>query len=539
MPLSKVRWWNRLSFRLTAVLAAGTLAVVGTSSYLCLRLYQRHLVTGAVRGAAMASDAVMQALYHNMLAESHGRAYRSMEEISQYSAIEQVRIFDKTGRVVFSTHGAETGSVIDMKAEACHKCHAVDRPIAHLSRDERYRIYQAGEHRVLGLITPVYNRPTCSQAACHVHPAEKRVLGVIDVGISLSETDADVSKVRRQSAVTAGAAILLIAALVVIVTHRAVVRPVGHLVRATRQMGAGDFTLGVPVTSRGELGALEHAFNEMSTILGTSRAERQALLETLEQQVDDRTTALRMAQAQLVQTEKLSSLGRLAASVAHEINNPLAGILTYAKLIVRHLEVGDITDDTRATCVRNLKLVQRETERCSAIVRSLLEFSRQRPLALGDVDAVAVLDEAISLLSHQAKLQGVALERRVGALPHLKADAGQLRQAFVNIILNACEAMPSGGRLRVSASATHDGTATEFGFTDSGCGIPPDKLPKVFDPFFTTKEMGTGLGLSVVYGIVERHGGTISLSSDVGHGTTFTIRLPVSERDDQPTPALS
>jgi two-component system NtrC family sensor kinase len=324
--------------------------------------------------------------------------------------------------------------------------------------------------------------------------------------------------------------VVAVATFVVFLTQRTVVRPVRNLVSATQKLAAGDFTQDVPETQTGEVGALEHSFNEMVGILGKARADRLHLLHTLEQQVEERTTALKRTQDQLVQTEKLSSLGRMAASVAHEINNPLAGILTYAKLMVRLLETDPVDEQTRATCVRNLKLVQRESERCTAIVRNLLEFARQRPLALKEVDAGTVLDEALSLISHQAKLHGVTIERQVAALPRLQADYGQLRQAFVNIILNACEAMPQGGTVRITGSAVDRGAFVEVAIADSGAGIPPDKLAKIFDPFFTTKEKGTGLGLSVVYGIVERHGGTITATSDVGKGTTFIIRLPAMDQ---------
>jgi len=379
------------------------------------------------------------------------------------------------------------------------------------------------------MVTPIYNEPACSNAACHAHPSTKRVLGVIDVAISLKEIDADVSAVTRQSAMSAVIAVAAVALFVVFLTQRTVVRPVQDLVLATRKLGAGDFTQEVRETSSGEVGALEHSFNEMIGILGKARADRLHLLHTLEQQVQDRTAALKRAQDQLVQTEKLSSLGRMAASVAHEINNPLAGILTYSKLMVRLLDTDPVDEQTRAACVRNLKLVQRESERCTAIVRNLLEFARQRPLALTEVETAAVLDEALSLIAHQAKLYGIAIERQAGPLPKLKADFGQLRQAIVNIVLNACEAMPSGGTVRITGKTVDNGKAVELGVTDTGPGIPPDKLAKIFDPFFTTKEKGTGLGLSVVYGIIERHGGTISATSEVGHGTTFVIRLPALE----------
>jgi two-component system NtrC family sensor kinase len=356
------------------------------------------------------------------------------------------------------------------------------------------------------------------------------VLGVIDVGISLGEIDADLDRLARRSGLTAVIAIIAMGMFVAFFTHHTVVKPVQELVLATRKLASGDFTQEVRVARTNELGSLEASFNDMVGVLGKTRAQRTQLLHTLEEQVQERTLALKRAQDQLIQTEKLSSLGRLAASVAHEINNPLAGILTYAKLMVRMLDTSPVDDHTRGACVRNLKLVQRESERCTAIVRNLLEFARQRPLALKDVDCALVIDEAVSLVQHQAMLQGLTITTQVAPLPVIQADFGQLRQAFVNVVLNACEAMSSGGSLTIEGHVAPDGFI-EFSFHDTGSGIPPDKLARIFDPFFTTKDKGTGLGLSVVYGIVNRHGGTIAAQSEVGHGTTFVIRLPVVRRE--------
>jgi two-component system NtrC family sensor kinase len=170
--------------------------------------------------------------------------------------------------------------------------------------------------------------------------------------------------------------------------------------------------------------------------------------------------------------------------------------------------------------------VQRETERCTAIVRNLLDFARQRPLSLKDTDVAAVLDEAVSLIGHQAALKGLAISKTCTPVPLIKADAGQLRQAIVNLALNGLEAMQHGGTLTLRCGVSAGGKQVEVTCQDTGVGIPPDRLAKVFDPFFSTKEMGTGLGLSVVYGIIERHGGTIDISSEVGKGTTVVLRLP-------------
>ena len=528
MPLSSVRWWNRLSVQLPLVIAIGTLAIVGTAAALFLRAQEQHLYAEVVRGAELFSETIKSSTYHDMLLDRRENAYLVMDTIGHQSGIDRVRFFNKEGRVTFSTDRTEVGAMVDKRAEACYQCHAADRPLERLATGTRWRIYPARGHNVLGMVTPIYNEPGCSSTACHVHPASKRVLGVIDIGISLRDIDENLARIRRNTLLMAGVAVLLLGAFVGFYAQRLVVKPVVELAIATRQIGAGDLTHKIPVARTSELGVLAQSFNEMVAALSKARAERLQLFETLEHQVEERTADLKQAQTQLVQSEKLSSLGRLAASIAHEINNPLAGILTYAKLLVRMLDSGDIDEQTRSTCVRHLKLVQRETERCTAIVRNLLEFARQRPLSLKDVEISAVLEEAVSLVGHQAKLQGITIARRVEPLPLIQADFGQLRQAFVNIMLNACEAMKAGGTLSISCRPTAGSAGVELVFSDTGAGIPPDRLAKIFDPFFTTKERGTGLGLSVVYGIVERHRGTIGIQSEVDKGTTFTIVLPAA-----------
>jgi two-component system NtrC family sensor kinase len=530
MPLARVPWWKRLGIILPAVIAIGTVLLVGTAALVFIQAQERHLLNEVRRGAALFSETIRSSTYHDMLADRRDSAYLVMDTIGRQAGISFVRFFNKEGRVTFSSNRTETGTMVDKRAEQCYRCHEAGRPIERLSTTTRNRIFETGGHRVLGMVTPIYNEASCSSATCHAHPPAKRVLGVIDIGISLAEIDAHFAAIRRNTMIAAGAAVLVLGAFVGYVARRTVVGPVTDLVTATRAVAAGDYGTEIKVATLNELGALEQSFNEMSAALSRARAERQALLETLEQQVEDRTAALKEAQAQLVQSEKLSSLGRLAASIAHEINNPLAGILTYAKLIIRMLDAERVDEPTRAASVKHLKLVQRETERCTAIVRNLLDFARQRPLSLNDTDVSAILDEAVSLVGHQAALKGLTISKACTPVPRIKADAGQLRQAIVNLVLNGFEAMQSGGTLTLRCGVAAGGKHVEVTCQDTGVGIPPDRLAKVFDPFFSTKEMGTGLGLSVVYGIVERHGGTIDISSEVGKGTTVVVRLPANGR---------
>jgi two-component system NtrC family sensor kinase len=223
----------------------------------------------------------------------------------------------------------------------------------------------------------------------------------------------------------------------------------------------------------------------------------------------------------------LASLGKLSASIAHEINNPLAGILTFSKLLVRDLEHEPVEADTRDEALKRLKLIQRETERCSVIVRNLLDFARQRPLDLREIDVFAVLEESVHLVAHQAEMQGLTLDNTFGGHPTVKADFGRLRQAFVNVLVNAIEASSRGGTIRIASEGTDASGETVIAISDTGSGIDAAHLHRIFDPFFTTKEKGTGLGLSVVYGIIENLGGKFEIASRAGEGTTVRIRLPL------------
>ena len=517
-------FWRRLSVRLTAVVTLVVALTLGTVAWLVAAAQEEQLVAQVVRDAALFSETIRNSTHQDMLEDRRADAYLVMNTIGRQPGIERVRIFNKEGRVTFSTDTHEIGTLVDKKAESCYACHAANQPIVRLTIPSRSRVYTPGDHRVLGMVTPIYNEPSCADAACHAHPSRQAVLGVVDIGLSLADVDATTAAMRRNTFWLAGLATAALAFLVAWIERRVVVQPVIEVARGTLRIADGELRQFIPVRRLDEIGLLAKSFNQMAVSLEQTQGQLQELMENLERQVDERTAALTHAQAQLVQSEKLTSLGRLAASVAHEINNPLTGILTYAKLLMRMLERDDLQPERRVEYARQLQLVQRETERCTDIVLNLLEFARQRPLQLAETSIQAALEEAFSLVGHQMRLANVTLERAFASAPSVNGDAGQLRQAFVNIVLNACDAMPKGGALRVTLATAPNGDVLVT-FTDSGVGIEPQHLSRILDPFFTTKEKGTGLGLSVVYGIVERHGGHVEIDSRPGRGTTVRIRL--------------
>ncbi|MGC4117682.1 MAG: ATP-binding protein [Myxococcales bacterium] len=519
-----IPWVRRLGSKLAGLIALLTLVVVGFFALMAIRVQKQFAVAELERSSAQLIETMKSSIYHHMLADERQTAYLTMETIGRQKGIDSVRMYNATGRITFSKHVSEAGVVVDRKANACAGCHAASGPgpLASMISDQRIETAPDG-HRVLAVATPVLNEKSCWTAACHAHPEATKVLGVLDMGISLEEADQGILALERQTlAIAAGSIILLVLAVLMFV-RASVLGPLRDIVQGTRRVAEGNLAMDIPVRAGDELGLLAQSFNGMTASLRKTGDELKVLMESLEKQVQERTAALRQAQDQLVQSEKMSSLGKLSASIAHEINNPLMGILTIAKLLVRMAE-GEPPSKPRDSSLKQLRMVQRETERCSAIVRNLLDFARQRPLALKDVDVNAAIDEALSVAANQAAIQGVRIDKQLGTVPTVQADMGQLRQAFLNIVLNAIDAMPKGGTLAVISRL--NGEMVEVEVSDTGSGISPEHLKKIFDPFFTTKEKGTGLGLSVVFGIVQRHGGKVDVKSTVGQGTSITLALP-------------
>jgi two-component system, NtrC family, sensor kinase len=291
--------------------------------------------------------------------------------------------------------------------------------------------------------------------------------------------------------------------------------------------------LDTPIAVRakgGELRELAESFDIMRGRLREAVAENAEFTQHLEAKVEERTAQLKAAHQRLVQSDRLASLGQLAASVAHEINNPLSGVLNLSMLMRRILRDDGVPPDRIEEFRRYLGQVVDETGRVGRIVKDLLAFSRRARPQSSDADLNAIVRATLSLVAHTLDLADVKVDAHLAEdLPALRCDPSQIQQVVLNLVLNGAEAMAGGGRLTVATATTRLGDALTLEVRDTGCGIPPDVADKVFEPFFTTKEegKGVGLGLAVVYGIVQAHGGELEVASEVGKGTTFRVVLPV------------
>jgi two-component system NtrC family sensor kinase len=296
------------------------------------------------------------------------------------------------------------------------------------------------------------------------------------------------------------------------------------MVAATRSIAAGRFDQEVESDSQGEIALLADSFNTMLKSLRQMRADLEEWARTLEEKVRQRTEELVAMQARVAQSEKLASLGLLAAGVAHEINNPLGGILSLTALTLEDMKEDDPNRE-------NLAEVVKQTQRCRDIVKGLLEFSRHSEVNTEPADLNRILQETLSLISRQAQFFNISVvENWDPQLPAVMADKSQLQQVFMNVLMNAVQAMQEKGVITITTRRNAAARSVELLISDTGCGIPPEEVDQIFDPFFTSKAsgQGTGLGLSIAYGIITSHRGSISVASEVGKGSTFTIRLPVS-----------
>jgi two-component system NtrC family sensor kinase len=353
-----------------------------------------------------------------------------------------------------------------------------------------------------------------------IQDIEGRTIGMLYVGM-LERPYIDLrNRVMATFAGIAGLCALFLLGLLSFVARR-ITHPLGVMVEATDKIASGELDHRVALEGRDEIGRLARAFNRMTENLRGAREDLTQWGLTLERRVEERTRELRETQDQLIQSEKLGSLGKMAAGVAHEINNPLTTIRINA-----HLQLEKCGDDP--TRREALTLIADETARCAQIVNGLLDFARQTPSQSAPCDINDIIERTLQLLEKQASVRNIRIVKTLdGSLPLIPVDKNKIQQVFSNLTLNACEAMPRGGTLVITSRRSRDGTGLEIAFTDTGVGIAPDHMTKIFDPFFTTKHFGTGLGLAISYGIVRQRGGTIDVQSELGRGSTFTVRIPL------------
>ena len=362
-----------------------------------------------------------------------------------------------------------------------------------------------------------------------------KIIGILYVGM----LEAPYIEIRNKVVLSFFGIALLCLFLVLIMYYfitAGITNPLRDMVVATEKIAQGDLSHEMKVQSRDEIGHLALSFNQMVKNLKNAHQELKEWGKTLEKRVAERTEELRKAQYQLIQSEKLASLGKLAAVVAHEINNPLAGVLTYIKLLLRIMKRKPFPLDRITEMGNYLSMMDTEMGRVTRIVKDLLTFSRQSKPEIENANINNILEKSLSLLENKLKLQNIKLHSMLDStLPLVPCDFSQIQQTLMNIIINGSEAMPQGGELTVKSCHLPEEGFVKIEISDTGTGISEEHITKIFDPFFSTKESGkgVGLGLSIVYGIINEHKGSIVVRSKLGKGATFVVKLPTVVKDER------
>lgn len=502
-------------------------------AYINIATFKTMLLEAAISDADKLSETIIKTTHSDMLEDNRQRAYQMIREVGTLQGVDHIRMINKNGYITFSTESGEIGQYLDKTEAGCNMCHTIGEPKLQASTMNRSRVYVNRQGRqVVGMAKAIYNEESCYLASCHIHPPSQKILGVLDTIVSLHDMETLISYYRNRILILTVFLLLSISFAVTVFTHRLVNRPVKKLLAQTARIARGDFDSLVhnPSFARDEIGEFSEAFNQMTVSLKSARMELEEWGKNLETKVAERTSEIKKMQTQLIRSEKLVSLGRLVAGITHEINNPLTGILMFANLIHGNPKLDPSLKNDSAVIIN-------EAKRCAKIVKGLLDFSREsipqkKPASLGQV-----MERTLSLISPQSSFRHIDILRDYQPdLPFIPIDENQIEQVFINMLLNASQSMPGAGTITIKTYTENDQYAC-LRITDTGTGIAEENLGKIFDPFFTTKgDKGTGLGLSVSYGIIERHGGIIEVQSRLNEGTTFVIKLPLRQSDENPAP---
>jgi two-component system NtrC family sensor kinase len=530
-----------LKFKVVLYLAIALTVAMLVFTLLVVRHQRNGLLAEAETHVAQISEVIKRSTRFAMLANRPAYVDSIIQDVGSQGSIEKVRVLSKDGTIIHSTYFPEIGQKVDRKAEACVLCHRSDSTMEQTTQSQRSRVFTTPEGRhMLGSMDVIRNEPSCYTANCHVHSKNQSVLAVLDIVYSLD----DIDRTMRTSAVTMAAyslGFILIASLLVgVFVHRLVYVPLIDLETGAKRLASGDLEQMIPVRSEDEFGRLASSFNTMTEALRTSQGELREWGRTLEQKVEERTNELRIAEAESMRSEKLASVGLLAAGIAHELNNPLTGVLTFTTLLRKKMPDGSMDAE-------DLDLVIRETKRCAAIIRRLLDFAREKTPEKSFTDLNQVIEDTARIIERPASFRDIEIDLDLDPdLPPVWVDDDLIKQVVMNILVNAQHAIEHEGSITVrsrraaEAKSPEPGTApvpmVEISIIDTGCGIPEKNLKRIFDPFFTSKEVGkgTGLGLSVSHGIIRAHGGLIDVESTVGKGSAFRIYLPLKPPSGEP-----
>jgi len=485
------------------------------------------------------SSIIEGSLYYSMLENDKAMLQRTLDMISTMSGIDEVNLYDDQNLPAYSSVHREVDCHCNPNCISCHP----DMSSRFSSGEKSYMVVgdvpECGIHqhvegiRHLVIRQPILNEPSCSTADCHAHEAGERVLGSLLVTMPLNDLDAFSVESSTDFMLLALLIIVVLVTFLVVFTRKRIKDPLNSIIKASEAVSSGDTSIRLDIKPNllDDMRMVSLAFNNMLNKMDAATSELQNWSQQLEYKVQKKSEELSEAQNELIHVERIASLGKLSSSVAHEINNPLSGILIYNKLIYKQLNSSEFYHPKKDSILKNLKLIENETKRCGDIVRGLLDFSRKEREDFEPVHIHKLLEETYSLMTHSIKIADISFKTNLRAeTDRAICSPNQIKQACVALLVNASEAVQDQGEIVIRTS-NPDAQHINISISDNGTGISKDDLPHIFEPFFSTKRdtSGIGLGLSIVHGIVENHKGQIEVKSAPGTGTSIEITLPLTE----------
>lgn len=483
------------------------------------------------------SSIIEGSLYYSMLDNDKAMLQRTMNIIGTMSGIDEVNLYNEQNQLAYSSVHREENCHCNPN---CLSCHA-DLDAYFSPNEKSYAVvgyfpecgihqHEAGIRHLL-VRQPIFNEPSCYTAACHAHPESQKVLGSMLVTMPLDDLDSFSGESSTDFMLLALLIIILVVGFLVVFTRKRIKDPLNSIIKASEAVSSGDnkIRLEIKPNQLDDMHMVSVAFNNMLDKVDDATKELQNWSQQLEYKVQKKSEELSDAQNELIHVERIASLGKLSSSVAHEINNPLSGILVYSKLIQKQLGSAEFYHPRKDSILKNLKLIESETKRCGDIVKGLLDFSRKDREDFESVELHGLLDDTYRLMTHSIKMANCILRKEYEAgFDGIICSPNQIKQACVALVVNATEAIHEQGEI-VMRTFNPDQEHISLAISDNGSGISLEDKPHVFEPFFSTKHnaSGIGLGLSIVHGIVQNHKGEIEIDSELNKGTTITITFPL------------
>jgi two-component system NtrC family sensor kinase len=500
-------------------------------------VYEQYLNTVIRQSGNNVGSVVEGSLYHSMLENDKSALQGTLDIINTMSGIDDVNMYDNNDSLVYTSFSSDSTAHSNPNCLSCHENIKSMFP----RKEKSYRIIDVKSecnmnqndniHRHLLIRSPILNEKSCYTSSCHAHNESEEVLGSLVIKIPLADLDNAVKKSSAEFYILAIITTLLLVMILIFFTRKQIKNPLNNIIKASVAVSNGNKNTRLEISPNqlDDMRMVSQAFNDMLDNLQTATKELENWSQQLEYKVQKKSEELGAAQNELIHIERIASLGKLSSSVAHEINNPLSGILIYTKLIYKQLSNPELFASKKDSILRHLKLIENETKRCGDIVKGLLDFSRKDQENFESTHLHKVLQETYELMTHPIKIANISFLSDFAAKSDLvNCSPNQIKQACVAILVNASEAVLENGEI-IIATRNPDEETIRIEISDNGIGVPADDIPHIFEPFFSTKHdtSGIGLGLAIVHGIVKSHSGKIEVKSELGKGTTISITLPL------------